>query len=296
VPRKPLAVAILAALLTAGVLTAAVAYVIRPSDGATDAEVPATVAAFAPTGASPPPDAAATSIPTALPSPTARTSPTPRRIGTPRSVLTFTPTPKPTRTPKPSSTPAPTVAALYLASGEDLSQWSGPNWGYENGLLVNDGGGIVSQPWLEAPYEAPDGGYAVETEIRVVGVASQHCEQSFGVVAGGKDGVVWGGGVIYACDGVRRARLTDVTEWSVGYNLHRQLDSAEFDPGQEWHSYRLEVDGNHLRLLIDGQPVLEADDEGATGEAGTGQVGLWSQGVELEVRRVSVFAQDGAGD
>jgi hypothetical protein len=295
-PRKPLAVAILAALLTAGALTAAVAYVIRPSGGDIDAEVPATIAAFAPTGASPPADVAATSIPTALPSPTAPQSPTARRIVTPRIVSTFTPTPKSTRTPKPSPTPEPTVAALYLATGDDLAEWSGPNWRFENGLLVNDGGGIVSQPWLEAPYEAPNGGYAVESEIRVVGVASRHCEQSFGVVAGGNDGVVWGGGVIYACDGVRRARLTDVTAWSEGYNRHRQLDSATFDPGQDWHTYRLEVDGTHLRLLIDGQPVLEAEDDEATGEAQTGQVGLWSQGVGLEVRQVAVFAQDGTGE
>jgi hypothetical protein len=287
--RTPLIVAILAALLAAAALTAGVAYVIRPPDNGRTAEVPETVAALAPVVMNPSPTMSPT--PELASTPT----PTPRRMVTPRINPTFTPkptvkpSPKATRTPKPSPTAEATAAALHLSAGGDLAEWSGPNWGYANGVLINDGEGVVSHRWLEAPFEPPDGGYALEAEIRVIGVSGRHCEQSFGVVAGGERGVVWGGGVIFDCDKVRRARVTDVTDWSNGYNRHRVLDVVEFEPGEEWHLYRLEVDGAHVRLLIDGSPVLEVDDDEASDAGEEGEVGLWSHGVQLEVRWVAVF-------
>ena len=215
---------------------------------------------------------------------------------TPKVIATFTPkptvepTPKPTRTPKPTPTVEATEPALFVSTGGDLAEWSGPNWFYSNGVLVNDGQGIVSHPWLEAPFAPPDGDYALEAEIRVIGVSGRHCEQSFGVVAGGERDVVWGGGVIFACDKVRRARLTDVTNWSAGYNRHRVLDATEFEPGGEWHTYRLEVNGAQVRLLIDGELVLEEEDDEAADDGAAGEVGVWSHGVQLEVRWVAVFA------
>ncbi len=80
-----------------------------------------------------------------------------------------------------------------------------------------------------------------------------------------------------------------MTDWARGYNRHRVLDVAEFEPDGEWHAYRLEVEGAHIRLLIDGSLVLEADDEEATDTGEEGDVGLWSHGVQLEVRRVAVY-------
>ncbi|MEA2530700.1 MAG: 3-keto-disaccharide hydrolase [Thermomicrobiales bacterium] len=284
--RAPAAVAVIVALLVAAGMTAAAAYIVRPSSDTSGTTSPTTLAALAPATTSP------HETGTAAPSP----SSTPRRIATPRRAATFTPTATATRratasrTPKPSPTPTPKVAALFLASGQDLASWLGPNWADGAGVLVNDGDAIVGQPWLPAPYEVANGAYAVEAEIRVIGVAREHCEQSFGVVAGGSGGIVWGGSVVFACDGVRRARLTDVTDWSDGYNQDRLLGTAEFDPREGWHAYRLEVDGNRLRFLIDGRTVLETTDDWAVDGTEPGQVGLWSQGVQLEVRRVAVFA------
>jgi hypothetical protein len=281
-------VAILAAFVAAALLTTAVAYVIRPPDN-DGTEVPETVAALAPVIAS------ANPAPSPTPTPETSPTPTPRRMVTPRIISTFTPkptvkpSPKPTRTPKATRTPEATATALFVATGADLADWNGENWFYSDGVLVNDGQGLVSRRWLEAPFEVPDGAYAIEAEIRVVGVASEHCEQSFGVVAGGERGVTWGGGVIFNCDKVRRARITDVTDWTTGYNRHRVLDSGKFEPGGDWHNYRLEVDGVRVRLLIDGQPVLEAADEEASDEGEEGALGLWSHGVHLEVRWVAVF-------
>ncbi len=200
--RTPFIVAIVAALLAAATLTAAVAYVIRPADDASDEDNPPSVAALAPVVMSP------SSMPSLTPTPATSPTPTPRRMVTPRVIATFTPkptvkpSPKPTRTPKPSPTPDATEPALHVSTGGDLAEWDGPNWSYANGLLVNDGEGIVNHPWLEAPFEAPEGAYAIEAEIRVIGASGRHCEQSFGVVAGGERGVVWGGGVIFDCDKV----------------------------------------------------------------------------------------------
>jgi hypothetical protein len=285
--RLAVAAPVLAGLLVAALLTAAVAALTRPPAPGPAPQAELRRSAGPPPTAATPPPAAPTVSPTECP--------TPRRMAPPRHIPTFTPfaaptaSTRPTRTPKPAPTPTATVAALYLAAGDDLAVWAGPGWSVADGVLANDGAAVVAEPWLAAPYEAPTGAYAVEADIRVLGVAPEHCEQSFGVVAGGGADAAWGGGVLFGCDGSPRARLTDVTEWTDGYNRDRLLAEAGFAPGDGWHAYRLEVDGDRLRLLVDGAPVLEAADGAAAG-GGPGRVGLWSQGVRLEVRRVAVFA------
>jgi hypothetical protein len=277
--RRSVAGVILLALLVAGLATGAAAYVLRPSPGTSDAGVPTTVAAAAPV----------IFTATATPSPAPRPSPTPRRLLLPERTATLSPTSAPTRT----STPAPTATPmpLFSASRDDLADWTGPGWTYADGILANDGTGIANRPWLAAPFVPPDGPYAVEARIRVRGLASGVCEQSFGVVAGGSGGIVWGGGVVFGCDGAAHARVTDVTDVTDGYNRDRVLETAAFDPGDDWHIYRLEVDGNRLRLLVDDRLVLEASDDESVQDGEPGVVGLWSQGVSLEVRRVAVFAR-----
>lgn len=283
--RASAALAFAVALLVALGTTAAVAYAVRPVHRGPGQPAPASAPAS--------PGVAARLSPPATATPAPSPCPTPRRLVVAQKTVTPAPsptaaaTPNPTRTPRPRRTATATAAPLYAAVGTDLASWSGPDWAYGEGVLANDGGGVTGQPWLAAPYQVPRAAYAVEADIRVVGLAAGKCEQSFGVVAGGGAGVVWGGGVIFACDGVARARITDVTDWTDGYNQDRLLAATAFDPGQGWHAYRLEVDGNRLRLVIDGRPVLAATDDAAATGDGPGQVGLWSQGVRLEVRRVA---------
>jgi hypothetical protein len=131
---------------------------------------------------------------------------------------------------------------------------------------------------------------AARRALRAGAAASPH---RGGAKAGGGGGVGWGGGLVFACDGVRRARLTDVGDWSDGYNRDRTLGAADFGPGTDRHAYRLEVGGNRLRLLIDGTPVLVATDDWAADGGGAGLVGLRSQGVQSEVRRVAVTTASG---
>ncbi len=56
-----------------------------------------------------------------------------------------------------------------------------------------------------------------------------------------------------------------------------------FDPGADWHTYRLEVSGNQLRFLIDGNVFMTASDNRIlTG----GVAGLFCRNVQLTVRRI----------
>jgi hypothetical protein len=101
---------------------------------------------------------------------------------------------------------------------------------------------------------------------------------------------MFGGGLIFPCaSDTARARLTDVSLWEDGYNADPVLAEEDFDPGDDWHTYRFELRGSELRLLIDGADVVSGTLEAPIDPASTdAQAGLWAQGVELEVRKVSV--------
>ncbi|WP_422930037.1 family 16 glycoside hydrolase [Singulisphaera sp. PoT] len=49
--------------------------------------------------------------------------------------------------------------------------------------------------------------------------------------------------------------------------------TAKVTPG-EWHTFRFEAKGKHLKVIFDGQTVIEKDDETFTGP---GKVGLWTK-------------------
>jgi hypothetical protein len=82
-----------------------------------------------------------------------------------------------------------------------------------------------------------------------------------------------------------------VSVWEDGYNADRVLGEETFDPGNDWHTYRFELRGDELRLLVDGADVvagtLDAPIDASTADA---EAGLWAQGVQLEVRKVSVHS------
>ena len=85
------------------------------------------------------------------------------------------------------------------------------------------------------------------------------------------------------------SRLTDVAVWEDGYNADPMLAEESFDPGEDWHTYRFEVRGDQLRLVVDGADVVSGAPDPAVDFSPTGaEAGLWAQGVNLEVRKVSV--------
>jgi hypothetical protein len=180
---------------------------------------------------------------------------------------------------------------VFEAPGRnELETLASGSWSATADALVNPGSSAVAEPWLVLS-AVPSADFAVEAEIRVTGRLESVCDQSFGLVAGspGAD-QVFGGGLIFPCaSDTPRARLTDVSVWEDGYNADPVLAEETFDPGNEWHTYRFELRGADVRLLIDGRDVVSGT-VGAPVDASSGdaQAGLWAQGVQLKVRKVTV--------
>ena len=63
--------------------------------------------------------------------------------------------------------------------------------------------------------------------------------------------------------------------------LPRALARVDFDPGNDWHTYRFEATRSHFRALVDGTPMLELEDDRFPGEVGHG---VWTDGAAVEVR------------
>jgi hypothetical protein len=180
---------------------------------------------------------------------------------------------------------------VFEAPGRnELETLASGSWSATADALVNPGSSAVAEPWLVLS-AVPSTDFAVEVEIRVTGRLESVCDQSFGLVAGspGAD-QVFGGGLIFPCaSDTPRARLTDVSVWENGYNADPVLAEETFDPGNEWHTYRFELQGDDVRLLVDGADIVTGT-MGAPIDASSGdaQAGLWAQGVQLKVRKVSV--------
>jgi len=66
----------------------------------------------------------------------------------------------------------------------------------------------------------------------------------------------------------------------------KPIAKAKFNPGKDWHLYRVDADGNTLKLLIDGAVIAKGVDNKYLS---AGQVGLWSDGVQLNVRSFKVL-------
>ena len=214
----------------------------------------------------------------------------------------------------PAPDPAPTIAAtpeppaaesettpssddaddvVFDAPGlNELEPLAAGSWSASADALVNEGSSAVAEPWLVIS-AVPSAAFAVEAEIRVNGLLDSVCDQSFGLTAGSPGaGQMYGGGVIFPCAGeTARARLTDVSVWEDGYNADPALAEETFDPGDDWHTYRFELRGDQLQLLVDGADVVSGTLDAPIDPSTTdGQAGLWAQGVQLEVRRVSVHS------
>lgn len=189
--------------------------------------------------------------------------------------------------------PASDEGALFEAAGEeaflDLADGS---WDATAEALINAGDHAVAEEWLPL-VTAPGPGVAVEAEIRVNGKLEAVCDQSFGITAGSPSAeLVFGGGIIFPCGGGEPiARVTDVSLWEDGYNADEVLADFAFTPSDTWQTYRFELQDSQLTLLVDGDEIVSvAADPGIAPGATEIETGLWSQGVGLEIRRVTVTA------
>lgn len=193
----------------------------------------------------------------------------------------------PILTPTPSPTPAPKPGDVLYQADQSWSGWSGTKeWNVLNGMLTNDGTGYPGMPTILAPYQLQVSDYAVEANIQVVNW-HRCCYSQFAIVV--------------------RASTNSYGSWqgySVGEDLEDNVPStaniaadaghispslanAPFDPGTAWHTYRIEVKGNTIKLLIDeGVKFAITDNTYLSG----GQVGFWSYEVQLNISNFKIIA------
>lgn len=184
------------------------------------------------------------------------------------------------------------ATVLSARNESDYVALASGSWAAVADGLRNEGSNAVAERWLRV-VRTPNPNFAIEAEIQVLSTLADVCDQSFGLAGGSPDAMlVFGGGVIFPCSGEGpEARLTDVADWEDGYNADMVLAAAEFDPGEAWHTYRFELRGNALSLQVDGSAVATAEVDPSINPAATDtEVGLWSQGVGVQVRNINVFA------
>ena len=215
-----------------------------------------------------------TPTPTSTPEPTATVPPTSTPIPTPTLEPTATLPPTATSTPTPTPTPLPAEGTVLYEATDDggFEDWTGSeDWQLVRGLLVNDGSNTEFNLSFMPPYQ-PVGlnDYAIEAEIQL----DRGCG-SFGLAARaeGENGYF---GVIYPC--------RDDAHIFAG---NEELSSRNFTPGEEWHTYRLQVSGNVIQFLIDGIVYGEVADNRYLTNSG---IGLYSRETQISVRGFRVVA------
>jgi len=198
-------------------------------------------------------------------------------------------TPTPASTPTPAPKPAPGTILYQADWSSGLNGWPGLyGWKVLDGTLLNDGTNGDSENWVAAPYEpgaADIADYAVEAEIQFVRVTPAHPSYcgSFGIVVREEyraSAWVDAPGVDCGADGISKQLVIRVPG-------ETPLSAKAFDIDDQWHTYRVEVKGNGIKLFFDGAPILEAVDNRYL--AG-GKVGLWSTLTQISVRSFKVIA------
>jgi hypothetical protein len=234
--------------------------------------------------ASPPPP---TATPTATPIPP---SPSP----TPPPTATSSPSPSPTATATPTPTPLPTPPPVFELSGAELAAMINGSWALTGELLGKSSAATPGEWWITAPALSPPGPFAIEAEIAVDPPPTAPCNASYGVVVNAQY-LVWGAGIAYPCDrdSEPTARISDISNPGDGYATDRivRQKRAKIDPAG-WHTIRLEVRGNDMRLYIDGQVWVKAEDDVIPDVDASPplSIGLWSDGIETQVRRFAVYS------
>jgi hypothetical protein len=192
------------------------------------------------------------------------------------------------------------TSTVFAAPGDVLyeADWSGgldgwaggpPDWKTINGMLVNDGTNNSPEKWISAPYEPGSiADYAVEAEIQVVRLTDNSCgDPSFGIVARAEQQGAYWVGVKYEWnffEMVGSVRASAMPMNDCGNTTY--LAEQAFEPSTDWHTYRVEVQANTIKLLVDGARMLETTDNL---HLSGGRVGLWSKDTVLNVRSFKVI-------
>lgn len=189
---------------------------------------------------------------------------------------TPTPTPSPTATPTDTPTPTPLPQAgdvLFKAGKSAFKKLAGAGgWHYLDGMLINDGSAGFST--VQAPIDLGEiSDYAVEADIQVV---AGNCP-GFGVFARRTDkGAYYGGDLGFDRAGIK-----------IDLGQYPTIAEGRFTNDGDWHTFRLEVNGNRLRLLVDGAVMAETTNNEFL-DAGT--AGIFNCGDQIDVRTFRIIA------
>jgi 3-keto-disaccharide hydrolase len=214
----------------------------------------------------------------------------PTPTNTPIPTPTLPPSPTPSPTPPQPSPPKPGTVLYQADWSGGMNGWNGSDdWQPSNGTLTNNGqkGGSISL----APYSPGDhniANYAIEAQIqflRYSDAGNLGGLDSFGIIAR-SDGQ----------NGYTFAYCASAGIASCGSNSHEMFISngnqniAEYavdQPDTNWHTYRMEVNGNNIKVFIDGRLFLKGTD--TTYSLG-GQVGLFSNRSQIIAQSFKVIA------
>jgi hypothetical protein len=190
---------------------------------------------------------------------------------------------------------------MYTADwSPGLDGWSGnESWKTISGLLVNDGTGDA---FIAPPFVSGVTDYSVETEIQFLRGSAFGLFARANSAPGGAyyAGVIGQGGSISTTEipwwahGPFRGFVhlsSHLALGSFGSTTQPQgeiLASLEFEPGSQWHKYRLTVQGNRLRLSLNGTTALDVVDNRYLYGLYTG---LWTRSTQINVRSFRVIAE-----
>jgi len=159
-------------------------------------------------------------------------------------------------------------------------------WHTVNGQLLFDGAGSSA---IIAPIRLVNRlNYAVEATIQTTGQHGNYNDgYGFGLVFRAKKGFD-----VYPHPGAPSALGAGMVQSVAAisgvwvYAEDNKLASTNFDPGTAWHTYRVEVRGNSIRLLIDGQLACHVKSNQFLGNP---RVGLYSIESEIGVGSFKVY-------
>lgn len=199
----------------------------------------------------------------------------------------------PSPTPTVAVTPTPTVPAgtvLFQANwSHGLSGWSGTQgWTVVQGQIEVTSG---SSATLAIPYEPVVSNYAIEIRLQVVRLLQDH-GGDFVFAApkqAGKDG--YQAGVLdlkkpgpFGSHPQAQATIDPSSDMPLGC-----CHPIDYEPGYDWHTYRLEVQDNAVRLLDNGTQIAGANSS-STATLSPGPLSISSTLVILRISSLRIVA------
>jgi hypothetical protein len=218
-----------------------------------------------------------------------------------------TPTPRPsntaTATPLPTSTPTTMYGSQWANGTTEWTRGGAGSWSSSGAILAYGGSGGSS---FIAPYVNNQADYFVQADIQAVNLdgGANIFPSGFGIVIrapGPVDMSAYGSGnrPLLAAGTIQlidhhavpnhsidrfEAILADPNNFGTDL-LYVNNESVDFNPGTDFHVYRVEVRNNDIRLIIDGHEAVGVNTNQYFSQT---RVGLYSMGARLNVKDFQV--------